>query len=282
MTLEASGKGDARAGQPTLSVVIPCFNERERLPLTLTRTVAYLEREIPAFEIIVVDDGSSDGTGSWAEEQSRANERIRALGYAPNRGKGYAVQHGVGSARGRFILFMDADDATSIREIEKLLPCVASGSFDIAIGSRAVRESRVNRSQSAFRERMGKAFGVLTNAIALYGVRDTQCGFKLFSSEFAQAVVSRLTSASAIFDIELLMIAAQQGMRVREVGVEWNHALESRLEYDLRRSIAIFVELLRIKWRLRAFLPLRALTSPRADHGVSGARSASGVEKRST
>ena len=245
-----------------LSVVIPCLNERGRLPATLAETVAYLEREIPGFEIIVVDDGSSDGTGSWAEEQSRADDRIRTLCYAPNRGKGYAVKQGVGSARGRFILFMDADNATSISEIEKLLPFVADGSFDIAIGSRALRESKVNRGQATFRQLLGKAYGVLTKSIALYGIRDTQCGFKLLTREFASAVVTRLTSASAIFDIEMLMIASQQGMHVREVGIEWNHALESRLQYDLRRSVAILLELLRIKWRLRAFVPLRARTSP--------------------
>ena len=101
---------------------------------------------------------------------------------------------------------MDADNATSIDEVVKLLPCVEDGSFDIAIGSRARPESKVNRSQPTFRLLMARAYGLLTKSLALYGVHDTQCGFKLFTSEFAQAVVARLTSASAIFDIEMLMI----------------------------------------------------------------------------
>ena len=137
-------------------------------------------------------------------------------------------------------------------------------SFDIAIGSRDRPESKVSRTQPTFRLFMAKAYGLLTKFLALYGVRDTQCGFKLFTSEFAQAVVAQLTSPSAIFDIEMLMIATQQGMHVSEVGVEWSHDLDSRLQYDVRKSIAILLELLRIKWRLRAFLPLRALTSPRS------------------
>jgi dolichyl-phosphate beta-glucosyltransferase len=168
----------------------------------------------------------------------------------------------VGFARGRFILFMDADDATGIDEVQKLLPYVETGSYDIVIGSRAQRESKLNRKQPAFRLLMAKAYGLLTRSLALYGIQDTQCGFKLFTSEFARVIVAKLSSASAIFDIELLMIASQQGMHVREVGVEWEHDFESRLQYNLRKSVAIFVELLRIKWRLRAFLPLRALTSP--------------------
>lgn len=250
--------------QVELSVVIPCFNERQRLPGTLDKTAAYLQREIPAYEIIVVDDGSSDETADWAEEQSRENDRIRSLRYSPNRGKGCAVKRGVDAARGRFILFMDADDATSIDEVEKLLPFVEDGSYDIAIGSRAQRDSKLNRRQPGFRLFMAKAYGLLTKSLALYGIKDTQCGFKLFTSEFARAVVAKLSSESAIFDIEMLMIASQQGMHVREVGVEWEHDFESRLQYNLRTSISIFVELLRIKWRLRAFLPLRALTGPHA------------------
>jgi dolichyl-phosphate beta-glucosyltransferase len=250
--------------QPTLSVVIPCFNELQRLPRTVAGTVAYLEREIPGFEIIVVDDGSSDETADWAEERGRENVRIRTLRYSPNRGKGYAVKCGVDLARGRFILFMDADNATAIDEVEKLRPYVENGAYDVVIGSRAVSESKLSRTQPAFRLLLAKAYGLLTKSLALYGIRDTQCGFKLFTSDFARTVVTRLSSSSAIFDIELLMIATQQQMHVREVGVEWIHDLESRIQYDLKKSIAIFFELLRIKWRLRAFLPLRALTSPHA------------------
>jgi dolichyl-phosphate beta-glucosyltransferase len=251
------------APPPYLSVIIPCFNERVRLPTTLVATVAYLEREHSRFEILVVDDGSSDGTAAWAKAQAREDGRIRTVDYPDNRGKGYAVKAGMAAARGDYVLFMDADNATRIEEIAKLLPHVEAGGYDIAIGSRSRPESKLTRTQGGIRLALAKLYGFLTRSLALSGIRDTQCGFKLFTREAAKQVFEELHSASPIFDIEMLMITAKKRIPVTEIGVEWNHDPESRIQYDLKRSIAIFIELLRIKWNHRALLPLRALTAPR-------------------
>jgi len=250
----------SEAKLPELAVVIPCFNEARRLPPTLQRTLAYLRDHGYDYEIIVVDDGSADETAVAAHTVAAGDARVRVIRYTPNRGKGYAVRAGMRAATKAAVLFMDADNSTEIAEVEKCAPWLQSGAYDIVIGSRANVDTRLVRAQHPVRKMLGKLYGVLTHAIAFYGIRDTQCGFKLFTQAAAQRVFGDLQSPSAIFDIELLMCASRAGLHIKEVGVTWTHDPESRLTYNARTSLLIFLELLKIKWRLRTLLPVRAQT----------------------
>jgi dolichyl-phosphate beta-glucosyltransferase len=246
-----------------LSVVIPCYNEARRLPPTLQQTLAYLRGCGCDYEIIVVDDGSADDTAAAAQAAAAGDARVRVIRYTPNRGKGYAVRTGMLAATKAAVLFMDADNSTEIEEVEKCAPWLLSGAYDIVIGSRANVGTQLVRTQHPMRKMLGKLYGVLTRSIAFYGIRDTQCGFKLFTHAAAQTVFDALASPSAIFDIELLMRASRAGLHIKEVGVTWTHDPESRLTYNARKSLLIFLELLKIKWRLGTLLPVRARTQPR-------------------
>jgi len=248
---------------PALSVVIPCYNEARRLPPTLQHTLDYLRRSGCDYEIIVVDDGSADETAGAAQALAAQDARVRVIRYTPNRGKGYAVRTGMLAATKAAVLFMDADNSTEIAEVEKCAPWLQSGAYDIVIGSRANAGTQLVRAQHPVRKLLGKVYGILTRSMALYGIRDTQCGFKLFTRVAAQRVFGELQSPSAIFDIELMMRASRAGLHIKEVGVTWTHDPESRLTYNARTSLLIFLELLKIKWRLRTLLPVRARTQPR-------------------
>jgi dolichyl-phosphate beta-glucosyltransferase len=224
---------------PTLSVVIPAYNEQERL-----------RRHIPAIrqhlagtphEIIVVNDGSRDGTARVAAELG-----ARVIEWQPNRGKGAAVKAGMLAARGRYVLFTDADQSTPIGEVDKLLAKLREG-YDVAIGSRAAAGAEVARAQAWYRAWAGKLFGVATRWLVIGGVADTQCGFKLMTREAAQKVFSQVTSMTAIFDIEMLAVAVREGYRVAEVPVQWVHDPDTRIPYNLRRALRIWGELFRIK-----------------------------------
>ena len=169
---------------PGLSVVIPAFNEAHRLPATLARLREHLRGQDRPHEILVVDDGSSDGTADVARS---AGEDVRVLRHVPNRGKGYAVRRGMRAATGERRLMTDADLSTPIEELSKLEAEIDRG-YDVAIASRAVAGARIEVHQPAYREAMGRAFNVLVQALLLPGLADTQCGFKLFSAEAAQKV----------------------------------------------------------------------------------------------
>ncbi len=246
-----------------LSVVMPCYNEARRLPPTLEHTLDYLRQCGADYEIIVVDDGSADETAGAAHAVAARDARVRVIRYTPNRGKGHAVRIGMLAATKAAVLFMDADNSTEIEEVEKFAPWLQSGAYDIVIGSRANVGAQLARTQHPVRKMLGKLYGVLTRTIAFYGIHDTQCGFKLFTQAAAQRVFGELQSPSAIFDIELLMRASRAGLHIKEVGVKWTHDPESRLTYNARKSLLIFLELLKIKWRLGALLPVRARTRPR-------------------
>ena len=246
------------------SIIIPCYNERDRLPSTLESVLSYIEGWDSATEIMIVDDGSSDGTADWARVQAEADDRIRVEAYQPNRGKGYAVRLGLKLARGQYSLFMDADGATPIAEADKFFPVLESGQADIVIGSRRQEGAQVVAGQSALRRTASRIYSAMTALLVVRGVHDTQCGFKAFTAASAEALLPLLCVESAIFDIELLAVAAKLHQRVCEVPVKWQHDDDSRLTYDLRKSIWIWMELLRLKWRHRIVWPLSVtrVTSP--------------------
>ena len=213
---------------PSLSVVVPAYNEQQRLPSTLDKVAAFLRDNVDGpSEVLVVNDGSTDGTLETARLAATALEsgqlRLIVLDNGRNRGKGYSVRHGVTQARYGWILFTDADLSAPIEECPKLFAAVEEQGCDIAIGSRAVDRSLIGVHQSPFRETMGRIFNVAVRMGAGLPFKDTQCGFKLFSDKAARDVFSRQRLEGFGFDVEVLYLAQKLGYRVAEVPVRWDH-----------------------------------------------------------
>lgn len=209
---------------PELSVVIPAYNEADRLGPTLSRVLEYLRDEGIDGEVIVVDDGSTDGTAELARGIDAA---VQVIELGENRGKGAAVRTGMLAARGEQVLFSDADLATPIEELSKLQAQLANG-CDIAIASRGLPDSDIRVRQHPLRELMGRTFNVVVRALAMAGIKDTQCGFKLFSRAAAHDLFSQATVDGFAFDVEVLLLARGR-YRVAEVPVTWRHVDESKV-----------------------------------------------------
>jgi dolichyl-phosphate beta-glucosyltransferase len=223
-------------------VVIPAFNEAERLPRTLERVRAYLEGQGSAYEILVVDDGSRDDTVARAQQVGGA--RLQVLSNGVNRGKGYAVRRGMLAARGRRRLMSDADLSTPIEELARLGAYMDEG-WDVVIASRALPGSRIEIHQGAFRENMGRIFNLLVRLAVVRGLHDTQCGFKLFSAAAAEAAFARARLDGFAFDVEALFIARQQGFRVAELPVVWRNDAATRV--GMWKGFVAFADLARIR-----------------------------------
>lgn len=230
---------------PFLSVVIPAYDEEARLPSTLERVQAYLGAQDYSWELLVVDDGSGDGTAE-AAGRSFGTPGCRLLENPRNRGKGASVRRGMLAARGDYRLFSDADLSTPIEELSRLLRAVEAG-HDVAIGSRALRDSRVEVHQPFYRETMGKIFNLIVRVVALSGIRDTQCGFKLFSRAAARHVFERQGLDGWCFDVEVLALARQGGFSIAEVPVRWRNSPATRVMV-LRDSLRMFRDLFLIRW----------------------------------
>jgi dolichyl-phosphate beta-glucosyltransferase len=212
-----------------LSVVIPAYNEEGRLPLTLNRVYDYLSTRSMSFEVIVVDDGSTDRTVAMAELFFRSRKGGKVLKNNENHGKGFSVKRGVLHAEGQYILFSDADLSTPIEEMEKLLPPITKGSSDIAIASRSRRESEIRVSQPWYRNVMGKIFNICVQLVAVPGIKDTQCGFKCFRRSAAIHTFSQQRLTRFGFDVEILYIARKVGYAVQEIPVVWINSPNSRV-----------------------------------------------------
>jgi dolichyl-phosphate beta-glucosyltransferase len=214
----------------SISIIIPAYNEQVRLPDTLRRVEQYLQEDDWNFrEILVVDDGSTDATADAAMALAETNPHIRVLRNPGNRGKGFAVRHGMLAARGEWRLFSDADLSTPIEELDKLWCAVAKGEDEIAIGSRALDRSLIGVHQPGYRETMGRFFNVVMRAATGLRISDTQCGFKLFRGDVAEQVFSRQTLERFGFDAEVLYIASGRGCGIAEVPVRWNHVEGSKV-----------------------------------------------------
>jgi dolichyl-phosphate beta-glucosyltransferase len=230
-----------------LSVVVPAFNEARRLPSTLARMTAFLAqspRWLPA-EIIVVDDGSADSTfGVAGETDPPPGIEIIRLAHSENRGKGAAVRTGFSSAAGEMILLSDADMSTPIAELDRLAEVADGG---VAIGSRAVDRSFIETPQPWYRDLMGRVFNLVVRFLAVGGIQDTQCGFKLFDGDLGRelAAVQRLDGFA--FDVELLVLARRWGYEVHEIPVRWRHVEASRVQ-PVTHSWEMLQDLCRIWW----------------------------------
>jgi dolichyl-phosphate beta-glucosyltransferase len=229
-----------------ISVVIPAYEEAARLGASLERVLAYLEARGDDFEVLVVDDGSRDATAAAAE--AFAARGVRVLRLPENRGKGAALRTGVLASRGRRVLLTDADLSTPIADLERLEPHLAAA--PVVIGSRAVDGSELELRQPLYRELMGKTFNKLVQLLALRGLSDTQCGFKLLDGELARDLFADLTVDRFAYDVELLWLARRRGHRVAEVGVRWSNSPQSRVS-PLRDSLQMLGDLVTMRWRHR-------------------------------
>lgn len=231
----------------SLSIVIPAYNEARRLPGTLRRILDWLgEQEFSFCEVLVVDDGSRDQTASLAEDLARAYPVIRVLKNPGNRGKGYAVRHGMLEAKGDWVLFTDADLSTPIEEVKTLYRRAREGEAAIAIGSRALDPSLVEVHQAALREWSGKVFNLAMRAVTGLQFRDTQCGFKLFEGYAARQVFSRQKLDGFSFDVEALFIARRLSLSAVEVPVRWRNVEGTKV--GALNGVQSFADLLRIRW----------------------------------
>ncbi|MFQ5620446.1 MAG: dolichyl-phosphate beta-glucosyltransferase [Candidatus Nanoarchaeia archaeon] len=223
-----------------ISIVIPVYNEEVRVVEGITAKLEYAKKG--DFEIIVVDDGSTDNTKKIVQEQF---PNVKLMGYEHNKGKGNAVKMGMLAAKGDLVLFTDLDLSTPMEELDKFLPYLKE--FDIVIGSRAMKESKVEKHQDFYREFAGKTFNKIVRIFAVRGIKDTQCGFKLFTRKAAQDIFPRVTIEAWGFDIEALMIARLLGYKIKELPVKWVDDDRTKLNL-VKASIRMFFDIFQVRW----------------------------------
>ncbi len=230
---------------PFLSVVVPAYNEEKRIH-NVKQVIDYLEQQSYSYELIVVDDGSTDRTVEVTRQMAGQNGRVRILENGCNRGKGHAVKVGMLAARGQYLLFTDADLSTPITELEKFMTCFDQG-YGVFIGSRRQKGARVAKHQPWHRETMGRFFTWLTNVLVTKNVSDVTCGFKCFSREGAREIFSRQRLDGWSFDAEILFIAQKHGHRIKEIPVTWCNDPRTKVKL-LRDTILSFWGLLQVRW----------------------------------
>lgn len=228
-----------------LSLIIPAYNEEKRLSATMEKIYQYLLDKHYGWEIIIVDDGSSDGTFDIAADFASQIPSIKILRNGVNRGKGYSVKRGILASKGEFVAFIDADMSTPIEELEKLFDTLKEG-YDIAIGSRSIKESRVKIRQPWYRQAMGKIFNMLVRVLFFQNFYDTQCGLKLFNGGAAREIARSMKVEGFCFDVEMLYLAKIKGYRIKEKGIVWNNSPESKVKL-FASSASMFIDLIKIR-----------------------------------
>lgn len=232
----------------SISIVIPAYNEQDRLAATLAVILSFLDREQWQFaEVVVVDDGSTDGTARLVEDISARSPVVRLVRNPGNRGKGYSVRHGVLEAKGDWILFTDADLSAPIEEMDKLIVTARERRAAVVVGSRALDRSLITVHQSGFRETAGRVFNLCVRLLTGLPFSDTQCGFKLFEAEAAREIFRRQRLERFGFDVEVLFIARRLGFISAETPVRWSHSEGTKVRM-LHDSLNMFLDLIRIRW----------------------------------
>jgi len=231
-----------------ISVVLPCFNEERRILPTLERVVAFLEDRGGPWEVLVVDDGSSDATAEVVHRRYAAGGPVRVLRHEANHGKGFAVREGVLASHGELVLFSDADLSTPIEELTAFEAKAAEG-FDLVVASRVIPGARILTPQRPLRRLSGLVFRLLVRVLGLSSIADTQCGFKLMRRATVDAILRSIETQRFAFDVELIARCERAGLRVAEVPVDWHdaHGSKVRLYPDALRMAA---DLVRLRWRV--------------------------------
>ncbi len=233
---------------PFLSIVIPAYNEEKRISLTLEGTFEYLSTQNYDYEVLVVNDGSRDRTAEKVQEFARQTSgRLRLIENPGNRGKGYAVRNGMLQANGEIALFYDADLATPTSEISKVIEPISESRYDVVFGSRALDRSLIGTHQSVLREAIGRGGNLIQYVLTGLNFKDTQCGFKAFRRNAAQAVFPLQQIDGFGFDPEILFIAKKQGWRLLETPVRWNHVEGSKVN-PIASPIKVLMEVSTIRW----------------------------------
>lgn len=228
-----------------LSVIIPAYNEQERLAPHLNHVLAYLQERFPAFELIVVDDGSSDQTAAIVTAAFQSEPRARLISYQPNRGKGYAIRTGVLASQGEQIVFLDADLSTPMEEIPRALELLQTA--DIVIGSRDLPGADIRVPQPLYRRLASEIFKwVRYMIIGLWHISDTQCGFKAYRGPAARHLFALAQIDRFLFDVEILYLAERAGLRILEIPVRWADAAGSKVHFWEG-----LIQMIRDLWRIR-------------------------------
>lgn len=230
-----------------LSVVIPAYNEEQRLPSTLKAIDDHLVKQDYNYEILVVNDGSPDNTAQVTRDLQPEIDNLKLIDNEENNGKGYVVKQGLQEANGDYRLFTDADNSTSVDQVEKMWPHVDQ--YDVIIGSRDLEGSVLDPPQPWFREFVGFGFRLIRKIILdLWGLQDTQCGFKLFSKEAVEEIIPQSKVDQFAFDPELLILAKRAGFEIKEIPVRWVNDPDSKVGLDDALNMA--KDLLIIRWNL--------------------------------
>lgn len=230
-----------------ISIIIPAYNEQKRIGMTLEKSVAYLEESLWVYELLVVDDGSSDETVACVREFAREHPAVQCIENDRNHGKGYSIRHGIEHARGNYIGFMDADYKTDIATIDAVVKCLQGG-CDGAIGDRTLADSDILVERRRYRAWGTKVFrGLLLRLFGLQAFGDTQCGFKFFKAEVMRDLFSRQRMDGYMFDVEILLLAIRAGYKVEKVAVKWQDDPDSRFN-PVSGTIKDVIELVRIRW----------------------------------
>lgn len=228
-----------------VSVVIPAYNERMRLPPTLEKVEPYLRERFATWEIIVADDGSTDGS---IEEFEKRFPNVTFLRAPRNQGKGAAVRRGMLASRGALALFTDADLSTPIDELTPMIEALKAGSYDVVIASRDLPDSKLDLRQPWYRELAGKTFNLMVRVVSGLPFRDTQCGFKLFTRAAGQAIFSRAMNNGFAFDVEALVVAKALGLKTLEAPVRWVDAEGSKVKL-IRDAPRMLRDIVTFRWR---------------------------------
>ncbi len=229
--------------RPFMSLVIPAYNEQGRLPATLEKLRAFLKKAPFSLEVLVVDDGSLDGTAALVEEVAPSIPGLKLL-REPHRGKGHAVRQGMLAAGGRYVMFCDADFSMPVEEVP-LFPKAMEKGFQVAIGSREVRGAR-RIDEPWHRHLMGRVFNLMVRFLAVPGLQDTQCGFKAFTYEAVQQIFRRQVIDGFGFDVEVLYLARKLGLPVTEVPISWYYSPSSRVD-PIRDTLRMINDVLTVR-----------------------------------